>query len=252
MKINNLHEENFFKPIPGNNPLPVADTTIIPYRYTGLLIMVYPNSTKEFIGTATLIGKNSGDEESIYLLTCAHNLYSRNEGGRAVSIRFARACNFPVLPFEEVDAEEWFYPTDYPLVSLPDDVPLRFIDSQLIDEDINLDYGIVKLKKAIKPGGELPLIHAKETDQLLDKPVQINGYGWFNEAMSHATGALTQVNPLSLKYPISTKKGASGSAIMLKDSISIVGIHTRETDETLNQGVRITEDVKNEIYSWMH
>ncbi|KGO90573.1 hypothetical protein Q764_00165 [Flavobacterium suncheonense GH29-5 = DSM 17707] len=75
---------------------------------------------------------------------------------------------------------------------------------------------------------------------------------WARIANPRYRVALTQVNPLSLKYPISTKKGASGSAIMLKDSISIVGIHTRETDETLNQGVRITEDVKNEIYSWMH
>ncbi|KAF2325789.1 trypsin-like serine peptidase [Flavobacterium daemonense] len=251
MKINNLNEENVFKPIPGNTPVKVPDTTIAPYKNVGLLVMVYPNSTEEFIGTATLIGKNEGDEESLYLLTCAHNLYSKNDGGKAKSIKFIRASNVPKLPFEEVEAEAWYYPAGYPTVSIPNDLPLRFIDDELIQEDVNLDYGIVKLKKAIKPGGNLPLLHVKTDEHLLNKSLQINGYGWFKETMSEANGKLTEVGVLSLRYPISTAKGASGSALVLKDTGEIIGIHTRETDKAVNQGVRITQEVKDKLLSWM-
>lgn len=251
MEINGLPEKEVFKPIPGNNPVRVPDTTLAPYKNVGLLIMVYPNSNEEFIGTATLIGKSDGDEESLYLLTCAHNLYSKNEGGKAKSIKFIRASNEPKLPFELLEAEDWYYPAGYPEVSIPNDVPLRFIDDKLIEEDVNLDYGIVKLKKAIKPGGTLPLLHVKTDKHLLNKSLQINGYGWFNETMSEANGKLTDVNALSLRYPIYTAKGASGSALVLKDTTEIIGIHTRETDKAFNQGVRITQVVKDELLGWM-
>jgi len=251
MKINSLLEENVFKPIPGNNPVSVKDTSIAPYKNIGLLITVYPSSTQEFIGTATLIGKNDGDEESLYLLTCAHNLYSKNRGGKAVSVKFIRASNVPTLPFAEVTAEEWHYPIAYESVSIPDDIPLRFLNEKLIEEDINLDYGIVKLKKVIKPGGTLPFVDVKTDEQLIDKPIQINGYGWFNEAMSEARGNLTEVEPLSLRYPISTVKGASGSALVLNGTTEIIGIHTRETDDDLNKGVRITQEVKDKLLGWM-
>ncbi|MTH17160.1 trypsin-like peptidase domain-containing protein [Flavobacterium sp. LC2016-01] len=251
MKINDLQEENVFKPIHGNTPLRVPDTTIAPYKTVGLLVTVFPSTTEEFIGTATLIGKNDGDEESLYLLTCAHNLYSKNRGGKAVSVKFIRASNVPIVPFGEVEAEGWFYPKGYESVSIPDDVPLRFLNEKLIEEDINLDYGIVKLKKAIKPGGTLPLMQVKTDVGLQNKPLQINGYGWFNEAMSAAKGNLTEVNPLSLRYPISTVKGASGSALVLDGTTEIIGIHTRETDKEVNQGVRITQEVKDKLLSWM-
>ena len=38
---------------------------------------------------------------------------------------------------------------------------------------------------------------------------------------------------------------------MKKDGRSIVGIHTRAHEPKLNQGVRITKSVKDEIESWI-
>ncbi|MGV0757428.1 trypsin-like serine peptidase [Empedobacter brevis] len=253
MKIDNLQFENLFKPIPGNNPTRVANDKIrtSPFHYVGLLIVTFPNSTLEYIGTATIIGKSKEDKESLYLLTCAHNLYSKNNGGKAVKVKFIRACNFPELPFPEVEAESWYYPDRYEKVDIPNDVPLRFLAENLIQENIDVDYGIVKLKETVRSDASLPTIEVKTDEELSNKKVQINGYGWFNEAMSHAKGELTGIQPQSLLYPISTTKGASGSAIMDQTSLDIFGVHTRETDENFNRGVRITEGVKKQILEWM-
>lgn len=252
MKIDSLQFENLFKPIPGNTPVKVDNTGISPFHYVGLLVMTYPGSTEEYIGTATIIGKDKDDRESLYLLTCAHNLYSKDSGGKASTIKFIRACNFPKpLLYPEVVAESWHYPAGYPAVDIPRDVPLRFLDEKIIQENIDLDYGIVKLKEAIRFDAALPTMEVKTDDELKDKKVQINGYGWFNESMSHAEGELKRVLPQSLSYPISTEKGASGSAIMDETSLDIYGVHTRSTDEAFNKGVRITEAVKTEILGWM-
>lgn len=250
MKLNNLQGENVFKPIPGNNPVSVENTTLSPYCYVGLLLVTFPNR-QTYVGTATLIGKMSGDKESIHVLTCAHNLYSKNDGGMAVTVRFQRAFNDPDAPYEPIEAEKWSFPDAYPDTDLPNDLPSRFIDERLIEANVALDYAVVKLKKAIRTEQSLPFVQVKTTEDLMYKQIQINSYGWYNEAMAHAQGPIKEVAAQRLFYPISTRSGAAGAAIMNRDSLEIYGIHTRETDRDLNQGVRITDSVKNEILSWM-
>lgn len=250
MKLTNLQGEHVFKPIPGNNPMKVADTTLSPYCYVGLLLITFPNQ-RMYIGTATLLGKMPGDRESLHVLTCAHNIYSKNDGGLAVKVVFYRAFNDPRAPYEPIEAVQWFYPNAYPNVDLPNDLPSRFIDERLIEANVAFDYAVVKLKTAIRTEQPLPLIQVRTTDALWNKEIQINSYGWFNEAMSHARGPIKRVDAQRLFYPVSTMQGAAGAAIMNKDSLDIYGIHTRATDMELNQGLRITEEVKNEILNWM-
>jgi len=118
-------------------------------------------------------------------------------------------------------------------------------------EVLEFDYGLVKLAKPVQLAS-LPVLKTESDETLRGLPVQINGYGIFNEEMSHATGDIQVVTQTSLQYPITTVQGASGSAIMLDDNITIVGIHTQFVDgEDLNEGVRITDTVKKQIEAWM-
>ncbi len=237
--MNNPEDFNVNKPIPGNIPVPVPNTTIVPYIFVGLVHVVFP-SGNSYVGTGTLIGKGS-DNESQYVLTCAHNLFSVNDGGRAASIKFIRAYNDPHSPFEAIEAESCYYPYGYENIDR--------IESS--ESNVNLDYAIIKLKKKITTGDVLPRLVVKDDNELYECNVRINGYGYFGEHMSAARGKLVVVAAGYLRYPISTRKQAAGSAIVLEDGISIIGIHTRATDENLNEGIRITEAVKYEIHSWM-
>jgi V8-like Glu-specific endopeptidase len=235
------------KPIPGNTPVKVEDTSIVPFCFVGLLGMIFPNG-KEYYGTATLISE--GEDNSRYLLTCAHNLYDIEDGGEATKVTFQLGYSFPVSPHGTFEAEKFFYPEDYKKVAISRNANIRLLGDRLVRENINYDYGLIKLKNSISIV-DIPQMVAETTDDLTNMPVQINGYGYYASIMSKATGKIAVVDENSLKYPISTDKGASGSSILSLDNRSIVGIHTRSTDEEFNQGVRITQSVKEQINKWM-
>lgn len=234
MKANNLNDENIFSPIPGNIPEQVQDTKVVPYKYVGLLRITFPNG-KTYTGTGTVIAKNA-EKDSHYVLTCAYNLYSAQDGGQATKVVFIRAYNDPVQPYESVEASGFHYPVSY---------PTRY------NESIDLDYGVVILKSAVNSVDGFPGIVVKTTEELKDLAVQINGYGFFGEKMSNAKGLIKEVGDNYIRYPISTGRGANGSAIAAQNGKEIVGIHTRTYNWEFNQGVRITERVKNEILGWM-
>lgn len=238
-------------PIPGNKPVPVNDTLHIPYIYVGILNMVFPNG-EEYYGTGTLI-LEPGKTESSYVLTCAHNLYDAADGGQAASVTFTQAYSHVFDPYPPITAAELFYPAQYPGVAISRKADISLLGQDLLDANINYDFAVVKLATPIQivdnPCAS-PVV--KTTDQLENLLVQINGYGYYETTMSHATGTIAEVTDLALLYGITTQVGASGSAIMMNDNKSIVGIHTRSVPEkTLNQGVRITEDVLNLINTWM-
>lgn len=228
--INNKEETQLKKPIPGNTPFRIQNTKIAPYKYTGILFMQFPDGNK-YYGTGILVAK-AGETQTQYVLTCAHNLYSKPNGGKATNIRFARAYNYPEAPYEEIEAMNWFYPAGYP------------------SEEITLDYGLIKLKVPIKLEDPIPYLCVKSDEELINLSIQLCAYGWFDEAMAQALGNIIGITGNFLNYPISTGKGAAGAAIMTKDN-RIVGIHTRSGDQNYNIGVRITQTVKNDIEQWM-
>jgi len=253
MNAHNLNEENLYAPIPGNIPDPVADTKVAPYKFIGLLKMTFPNG-KKYFGTGTVIAK-SNENDSHYVLTCAHNLYDSEDGGKATKIEFVRAYNDPDKPFPSIEAVSWKYPDGYPAVSVSkhhEKILLLENKIDLLQKDINLDYGIVKLASKVNSVDGFPGLIVKTTEELKNLAVQINGYGWLDEKMSSAKGPIKEVGDKYLRYPISTRVGASGSAITKGNSKEIVGIHTRGYDDKLNQGVRITQTVKDEFLGWMN
>jgi glutamyl endopeptidase len=235
---------NLFQPIPGNTPVPVQDSTQAPYCYVGLLEATFPNG-QTYFGTGTLIAE-AGKSESWYVLTSAHNLYDVASGGKATRVVFKRAYNDPKTPYEAVDGVEFLFPVQYPSVS-----GVKEGNVSLLAADLNLDFGLVKLKSPVQVSG-CPFPSVKSTSQLVNLDVQLNGYGYFDRRMSHATGKLSQITDFALLYPISTMKGSAGTAIMTTDNKTIVGINTRTgPDYNSNQGVRITDRVMEQIYAWM-
>ena len=245
------YEENVFEPIPGSTPVKVKDTTEEPYSNVGLLRMTFPND-KTYIGTGTVIAK--GDEkDSFYVLTCAHNLYDLSDKGEVKKVEFLRAFNDPKQPYPSIVAQSWHYPAGYPKVAISRTEENNLVKSKdkKVGADISLDYGIVKLKSAVHSSEGFPGIVVKTEKELMDLAVQINGYGYYGKEMSHVAGPIKEVGDTYLRYPLSTKKGSSGSAIAKKNGKQIVGIHTRAHNEKYNQGVRIIESVKKEIFGWM-
>lgn len=226
-------QKNLAKPIPGNSPIRIQDTTQAPYCYSGLLMMTFPDSN-DYIGTGILIANGTANE-TLYVLTCAHNLYSIENGGKATKVAFLRACNQNIEPFESVEAEDWYFHQGY----------TGSLQTKMYD------YGLVKLKQSVRTVGNIPVLKVKSDEELWDLRVQLNGYGWFDNAMSHATGIIKGLTDSALTYPISTRPGAAGTAIMDLNNMNVVGIHTRSTEENLNEGVRITQAVANDLQSWM-
>lgn len=251
-----INEKNggpvIFKPIPGNNPEPIHDTLKIPYWYVGILRMTFPNG-KNYYGTGTLIVENESQETS-YVLTCAHNLYDKADGGRATAVSFEQAFSHVFAPFPVNQAVDFFYPENYPDVSIPRNANLNELGENLLMANINADYALVKLKNPVKltDVSVAPVVKTKTTEELQDLLVQINGYGFYETTMSHATGTISEVTDYALRYGITTAQGASGSAIMMNDNQTIVGIHTRSVPgKNLNQGVRITPEILAQINTWM-
>jgi V8-like Glu-specific endopeptidase len=247
-KINDIGVGIVGKVIPNNTPVRVQDSTQVPYCYVGLLTMKFGEDT--YIGTGTLI-KEPGKETSSYVLTCAHNLYDPTDG-KASSVTFTQAYNPPLTPYPAIAAEEFYYPDNYPGVAISRSVDIETLGDSILAVNIDYDYGLVKLSTPINLSS-YPVLDVETTEELTDLPVQINGYGYFpDDAMSHATGFITNVTATALQYPITTEKGASGSAIMKNDNSLIVGIHTRSVSgANLNQGVRVTQALVDQVNKWM-
>lgn len=251
MNKNDTHEEDFYEPIPGSNPSHVLNTTNEPYKNVGLLRMTFPNN-KTYIGTGTVIAI-ADEKDSYYVLTCAHNLFDSSDGGEVKKVEFLRAFNDPQEPFAAIAAKSWHYPAGYPAVAIARTDEHKFLQSnhEKLEAEISLDYGIVKLISSVNSTDGFPGIVVKTKEDLLNLAVQINGYGFFGKQMSHVDGPIKVVGDTYLRYPLSTKKGASGSAIATANGKQIVGIHTRAYSTEFNQGIRIIESVKKEILKWM-
>ena len=263
-----------FKPIPGNVPEKITGdkTKASPYYFVGLLDLTFEKTVEiedidsgeiittteetNYIGTGTLIFE-PGKTTTQYVLTCAHNLYDPAEG-TATKVKFSRGqtttapafqLSDPVKPYPTINATAWYVPDAYKNNAVSRHADFSHLSKELQAVNISYDYGLVKLAEAVDVS-DLPQMVVKTDRELTGLAVQINGYGIYDTTMSHATGNLAAPAAGALFYPITTDKGASGSAIMMNDNKSVVGIHTRSVDgKNLNQGVQITEAVKTWINS---
>jgi V8-like Glu-specific endopeptidase len=240
-KLKIMKRKYFSKPgklivIPGNTPQCVVDTSHAPYKFVGLLEMTFPDG-ETFIGTGTLIedGTDEGNK-SFHVLTCAHNLFSKENKGRAVSVSFTPGYNGDSLP-NRIQASEFHYPKEFEK-----------------NEDSMFDYAVVRLARAADAKGTY-FTYVLSDEELKNVDAQLNGYGFCppdGEGMSHAIGKITEVEQDFLLYPITTDEGASGTAVIKTDGMKIVGVHIEGVREKmLNKAVRITQTVQANIQKWL-
>lgn len=243
-----------FKPIDGSVPVRAPlDTDVPPYCYVGQLAMSFPNGER-YIGTGTLIEARNKADSGRYVLTCAHNLFDRKDGGRATRVSFQQGLNDQdPPPHPVIEAEDWFYPDDYPDVALSRTLDHRLLGQGLIEQSIGLDYGLVRLSEQIAvENPPLPTVYGD--DALMDLKVRLCGlYGWHDhdEQMFQVAGRIDRVEPAVLGYPISTAVGTSGTAVTFGES-AIVAVHACPGDEgdAHNYGARITSEVIERLNSW--
>lgn len=218
---------------PPDNRKRVTKTKVSPWDGVGMLEMLFPNG-ETYIGTATLI-------DGAHVVTCAHNLFDSACGGRATAIRFYPANNGSAdHPYGSFTANKFYYPAGF----------------EANEQDRSLDYGIVRLAKAVPEGLTRYVLRVAADKDLQATTMQITGYPGDKEpakTMWYGTGSLIEVTPTLLSYKISTAQGQSGSAIVAKNSAGdwcIYGIHVTAR-AAANIGCRINATVRANMLSWV-
>ncbi len=229
----------------------VDDTTAWPYNTIGLVQMRFPNG-KRFLGTGTLINEN-------HVLTCAHNLYSAEDGGSAVEVVFSPGRNGEETPYGTYYAKTIYYPELYSRLAPqnPNENPGGVVEDY---SHYLYDYGLIRLNKIVDRDMHFGLFAATD-EQLRAMDVNITGYPGDKrprKTMWQANGTFDNgISDDFLFYTIDTYKGESGSAVngFVPDTPpyrQIVGIHVAgSVRKQTNFAVRLTLDKMYQILEWM-
>lgn len=235
--------------IPPDTRIRVNPTTGFPYRCIGQITASFPGGSS-YTGTGTLI-------DEFHVLTCAHVLFSPDDGGFATSVSFAPARNGRVEPWGSIAASRLSLPEEY--VTAPPPSPFG---NGLVDYTQYLyDFALVTLGSAVDfdaypapawvDNGGLRGVACSVTGYPGDKPP---GTMW------GASGQVqTEDTEQFLFYRISTYAGESGAAVMGRfdprvPGIEIVGVHVAGTvvsGEETNFAVRLSPEVLGVITGWM-
>lgn len=220
----------FHRVFPPDRRKQIANTKVAPWDGVGQLVMTFPNGAT-YTGTATVL-------DATHVMTCAHNLYDADDGGRAVKVEFFPGRNGALDPFGGVEAAALHYQPDF----------------ERNPHDTRLDYAVVALKKAVPVSLTRYQVRVASDRDLRDLTVQIAGYPGDKAVgtMWCDSGRLTAVKAGSLEYKISTFRGESGAALAAKagERWCIYGIHVGGTDEA-NEACRVTSAVLRAIEGWM-
>ncbi len=237
---------------PPDDRTQVRNTTVSPYNNIGLVTMYFPNG-KAYAGTGTLVNEN-------HVLTCAHNLYSADDGGYATKVSFFPGKNGAQEPYGEYRASRYFIPEEYADLKAPN--PNAHHGEVLDYTKYAYDYGVIQLKGYIDRESHWGIAAAQD-DQLKAMQVNITGYPGDKpeDTMWGADGTFNRgISEEFLFYTISTYEGESGSGVNgLVPGFSphagrqIVGVHVAGSYYLgANFAVRLTQDKVYQILSWMN
>jgi len=224
-----------------------AETVRFPWRVHGELQMEYLDETgtsieRRSFGSGTLVGKK-------YVLTAAHNLYSRKHKIFPDFVTFYPGRNGSTAPWCAT-GEKIFIHKNY-----------HAGDSNTM---LKSDIGILKLKEELELGyfG----LSAKKSVDIRD--VEITGYPAEKKSEMYTMGnSLGRLSDGRLFYDIDTTPGQSGSSVCMKadkekgSPYTCIGVHTygRSADpysslfsSGLNSGTHIDRGHLDTLVEWMN
>jgi V8-like Glu-specific endopeptidase len=231
----------------------INPTTVQPYYWCGQITTVYKNGNT-YTGTGTLIDSN-------WVLTCAHNVWSEEDGGMPASMTFGLAQNGVAFPYgAPVAVTSAGFPDEYKALS-----PARpNAAGNVVDYTKYLyDFAVLKLASALDPGnGVYPAMFAAADTDLPGRWTCIAGYPGDKIPGTMWNGCYALPNGVDdeiLYYVIDTYAGQSGAAVRARfarfqDGVSrIIGIHVAGSVAlNRNFAVRLYQERIDRILGWMN
>jgi V8-like Glu-specific endopeptidase len=239
---------------PPDNRTRVKNSSLYPFNCIGLVEMEFPNK-KKYTGTGILIADN-------LVLTAAHNVFDKADGGKAISVTFQAGRNGDSMPWGAINAIQINYPPQWENAGLsnPHIHGNGVIDASEL-EGRQYDYALLTLESAPHLGQGVIGVSVESDKILHELEVNITGYPGDKSpkcSMWGANGPILKLAPNFLLYKISTYRGESGAGILAQlknkpEETSSVGIHIGSTEyesQVYNLAVRITETVIQNLQTW--
>ena len=218
----------------------ITDTDLWPNAVHGVVMVKFSDTDPNSIawGTGTLIAPQ-------FVLTAAHNLYSRDKFrgktvGRAISVEFVPAMDGQSAPFKKQNVKNFYYPEQY-----------------TIDE--SEDYGLLALENPIGESTGFFGLGILPDDQISNLEVSIYGYPGdkVKDKSEHyemwgMKGAVKENDQKLISYEVDTEGGQSGSGVWIEDGQDylVVGVHILG-NLPYNQATLITKNRYDLIQTWM-
>lgn len=204
----------------------ITDTTAFPWRCICHLVITAPDNSR-WVGTGWLASPR-------LVITAGHCVFLYGAGGWARQIEVYPGRNGTSTPFGSLVSSD-----------------LRSVSRWTEEQDAEYDYGAIRLPESTAVGffGYAALTDAELREAL------VNVYGYPADKQQGtlwgSARKLSQVQPRTLVYNISTYGGQSGCPVFLKEGEdrTAAGIHNYG-DLKGNSATRITADVYDDIEAW--
>lgn len=238
----------FAKPALGASGTRVNDTTVVPFRWVCFVWTTHAGGPR-YLGSGWLAG---GSRNYLVLLTAAHNLYQRDKGGWATSIRISPAQGGGGNPYTTYTA------------SLADiQIAFNYFmkDQGQANSSNSHDYAAIVLRKASVDWDTQGFTPLSETDaQLRNQAGMITGYpgnynkgknpqdyGMYQESVTLAPNGDTEV-----AVPTDFTEGASGGPVYVAGTNNAVGIYSHGSwgGWGTTYARRIAQDLLEDSSNW--
>lgn len=184
----------------------VKNTTVNPYRKTGIIAATFPNGQKAY-GTGVMISPN-------LVLTAAHVIYSAKDGGWAKTSTVTPAFDGNKAHYGTYNAQNYYM--------------FRQFKTTTGATSEDNDMAIIKLSRNVDSRvGYLPV----STSQTAGERIQLPGYPMRTDAkvgyMYTMFDKISSVNGKNIRYLLDTEPGQSGGGVLNRNN-QIVAINTYE------------------------